>query len=247
MRCGVSLRRTAEMTHTIAVVDDDRAIRSSLRRALTLEGYEVVEAVDGAAGNKVAGDCDLMVLDATMPKIGGFELCRRLRAAGSDLPILMLTARQSTSDRVEGLDAGADDYLAKPFALDELLARIRALLRRTASAQSADGVAAAHEKYEFADLALDTATREVSRGGEPIELSRTEFALLELLMDNPRRVLSSDEIYREVWGYDAALASNSLQVYVGYLRRKTEPNDEPRLIHTVRGVGYVLREDRDKK
>ncbi len=238
---------TSEPPHTVAVVDDDRAIRSSLRRALTLEGYEVVEAADGAAGNKVAGDCDLMVLDATMPKIGGFELCRRLRAAGSDLPILMLTARQSTSDRVEGLDAGADDYLSKPFALDELLARIRALLRRTTRAVGADGVAAADERFAFAGLTLDTATREVTRDGEPIDLSRTEFALLELLISNPRRVLSSDEIYREVWGYDATLASNSLQVYVGYLRRKTEPNGEPRLIHTVRGVGYVLRDDSGKK
>lgn len=235
------------MTHTVAVVDDDRAIRSSLRRALTLEGYEVLEAANGAAGNAVAGDCDLMVLDATMPKVGGFELCRRLRAAGSDLPILMLTARQSTSDRVEGLDAGADDYLIKPFALDELLARIRALLRRSVRPQGATGGGLADERLEFADLTLDTATREVTRGGEQIELSRTEFTLLELLMSNPRRVLSSDEIYREVWGYDAALASNSLQVYVGYLRRKTEANGEPRLIHTMRGVGYVLRESSGAK
>jgi two-component system response regulator MprA len=208
-----------------------------LRRALTLEGYEVDLAEDGADGlARVAGASpDAIVLDVAMPVVDGIEMCRRLRDAGTSLPILMLTARESVTDRVAGLDAGADDYLVKPFALEELLARLRALLRRT------DG-AAPGDVLGFADLSLDTGTRVVRRGDREMELTRTEFSLLELFLRNPRQVLTRSLIFERVWGYDFGPTSNSLEVYVGYLRRKTEAGGEPRLIDTVRGIGYALRE-----
>ena len=179
-----------------------------------------------------------MVLDVMMPRVDGLEVCRRLRSTGDDLPILVLTARDSVSERVAGLDAGADDYLPKPFALEELLARLRALLRRA----TPDPDNSADEVLRFADLSLDPATREVTRGDRQISLTRTEFSLMEMLMANPRRVLTRSRILEEVWGYDFPTSGNALEVYVGYLRRKTEAGGEPRLIHTVRGVGYVLRE-----
>jgi two-component system, OmpR family, response regulator MprA len=221
----------------ILVVDDERAVRESLRRALELEGYEIDLAEGGEEALRRLGsntEPDAMILDVLMPEVDGLEVCRRLRSEGSRLPVLMLTARVEIEDRVEGLDAGADDYLTKPFALDELKARLRALLRRTT-----DG--AAGENLRFADLELDPGTREVRRGGEPIELTRTEFSLLELFLRNPRQVLTRSIIFERVWGYDFGYASNSLDVYIGYLRRKTEAGGKPRLIHTVRGVGYALR------
>jgi len=223
----------------ILVVDDDRAVRESLRRSLTFNGYSVELAVDGVdALEKVSQQRpDALVLDVMMPRLDGLEVCRRLRSTGDDLPILVLTARDSVSERVSGLDAGADDYLPKPFALEELLARLRALLRRTAI--DADE---ASETMTFADLSLDPVTREVSRGERAISLTRTEFSLLEMLMANPRRVLTRSRILEEVWGYDFPTSGNALEVYIGYLRRKTEAEGELRLIHTVRGVGYVLRE-----
>ena len=223
----------------ILVVDDERAVRESLRRALELEGYEIELAADGSeALYRLEGDVepDAMILDVLMPGVDGLEVCRRLRGSGSKLPVLLLTARTQVEDRVEGLDAGADDYVTKPFALDELLARVRALLRRTTLEEGGG------EIIRFADLELDPATREVTRGGRPIELTRTEFSLLELFMRNPRQVLTRTIIFERVWGYDFGYASNSLDVYIGYLRRKTEDNGEPRLIQTVRGVGYALRE-----
>jgi two-component system response regulator MprA len=224
----------------ILVVDDDRAVRESLRRSLTFNGYSVDLAVDGVdALDKAAHQRpDALVLDVMMPRLDGLEVCRRLRSTGDDLPILVLTARDSVSERVAGLDAGADDYLPKPFALEELLARLRALLRRTMT----DTAAASSQPLDFAGLTLDPVTREVTRDGRPISLTRTEFALLEMLMSNPRRVLTRSRILEEVWGYDFPTSGNALEVYVGYLRRKTEADGEPRLIHTVRGVGYVLRE-----
>jgi two-component system response regulator MprA len=221
----------------ILVVDDERAVRESLRRALELEGYEIELAEDGReALERLAAESqpDVLVLDVLMPGVDGLEVCRRLRRAGSRLPVLMLTARDAVENRVAGLDAGADDYVTKPFALEELLARIRALLRR-----SGDG---AGEVLRFADLELHPGTREVRRGGELIELTRTEFSLLELFLRNPRQVLTRSIIFERVWGYDFGYGSNSLDVYVGYLRRKTEAGGRPRLIHTVRGVGYALRE-----
>ncbi|MGH3085292.1 MAG: response regulator transcription factor [Gaiellaceae bacterium] len=221
----------------ILVVDDERAVRDSLRRALVLQGYEVELASDGEeALERLAADGqpDAVVLDILMPGIDGLEVCRQIRRRGNSVPVLMLTARDAVGDRVEGLDAGADDYLVKPFALEELLARIRALLRRAVPA--ADGV------LHFADLELDTGTREVRRGGDMIELTRTEFNLLELFMLNPRQVLTRSIIFERVWGYDFGFASNSLDVYIGYLRRKTEAGGKQRLIRTVRGVGYALRE-----
>ncbi|MET0938461.1 MAG: response regulator transcription factor [Gaiellaceae bacterium] len=225
------------MATRLLVVDDDRAVRESLRRALTLEGYEVELAEDGADGlaRVTAGGPDAIVLDIAMPVVDGIEMCRRLRNDGNGLPVLMLTARESVTDRVAGLDAGADDYLVKPFALEELLARLRALLRRS------DG-AAPGDVLEFVDLSLDTGTRQVRRGEREMELTRTEFSLLELFLHNPRQVLTRSLIFERVWGYDFGPTSNSLEVYVGYLRRKTEADGEPRLIHTVRGVGYALRE-----
>ncbi|MGC0362726.1 two-component system response regulator MprA [Rhodococcus sp. 27YEA15] len=223
----------------ILVVDDDRAVRESLRRSLSFNGYTVELAVDGldALEKILANRPDAVVLDVMMPRLDGLEVCRRLRSAGDDLPILVLTARDSVSERVSGLDAGADDYLPKPFALEELLARLRALLRRATPDPDADS-----EAMVFEDLALDPVTREVTRGTRSISLTRTEFSLLEMLMANPRRVLTRGRILEEVWGYDFPTSGNALEVYVGYLRRKTEADGEPRLIHTVRGVGYVLRE-----
>ena len=223
----------------ILVVDDERAVRESLRRALELEGYDVELAAGGEEALDLLesaenGSPDALVLDILMPGVDGLEVCRRLRRSGSRLPILMLTARAEVENRVEGLDAGADDYVTKPFALEELLARLRALLRRTAEG--------AGEVLRFADLELDPKTREVERGGEPIELTRTEFSLLELFLLNPRQVLTRSLIFERVWGYDFGATSNSLDVYVGYLRRKTEAGGKPRLIQTVRGVGYALRE-----
>ncbi len=226
----------------ILVVDDDRAVRDSLRRSLAFNGYQVELATDGQqALDAIAGGDrpDALVLDVMMPRLDGLEVCRRLRSAGDDLPVLVLTAREAVSDRVAGLDAGADDYLAKPFALEELLARLRALLRRTSPEDRDENPA----PLTFADLSLDPVTREVRRGDRPITLTRTEFALLELLIANPRRVLTRSRILEEVWGYDFPTTGNALEVYIGYLRRKTEAEGEPRLIHTVRGVGYVLRAD----
>jgi two-component system response regulator MprA len=216
-------------------VDDELAVRESLRRALALEGHDVVLASDGreALATLARSAPDLVVLDVLMPEIDGLEVCRRLRAAGDRTPVLMLTARTEVEERVAGLDAGADDYLGKPFALDELLARVRALLRRTPSSD---------EPLRFSDLVLDPAARTASRNGRPIELTRTEFALLELFLHSPRRVLTRSEILVAVWGYDFGPTSNSLEVYVGYLRRKTEAGGAARLLQTVRGVGYVLRE-----
>jgi len=222
----------------ILVVDDERAVRESLRRALELEGYEIELAADGQEALyrlESEDQPDALVLDVLMPGIDGLEVCRRLRTGGSRLPVLMLTARDEVENRVAGLDAGADDYVTKPFALEELLARVRALLRRT----SDDG---GEDVMRFADLELDPGTREVKREGRPIELTRTEFSLLELFMRNPRQVLTRSVIFERVWGYDFGFASNSLDVYIGYLRRKTEADGEPRLIQTVRGVGYALRE-----
>ncbi|HEY2602450.1 MAG TPA: response regulator transcription factor [Thermoleophilaceae bacterium] len=224
------------MSVRVLVADDERAVRESLRRALVMEGYEVELASGGrealdSVGN---GRADVVVLDVLMPDIDGLEVCRRLRQGGDRVPVLMLTARDAVSDRVEGLEAGADDYLVKPFDLDELIARLRALLRRTLGTDD-------HDQLRFADVTLDATAHEARRGDRRIELTRTEFLLLELFMLNPRRVLSRSLIHERVWGYDFGPASNSLGVYVGYLRRKLEAEGEPRLIHTVRGVGYVLR------
>ena len=226
------------MAVRILVVDDDRAVRESLRRSLSFNGYSVELAHDGVeALDMISSDRpDALVLDVMMPRLDGLEVCRPLRSTGDDLPILVLTARDSVSERVAGLDAGADDYLPKPFALEELLARMRALLRRRRLDDS-DSVA-----MKFSDLTLDPVTREVTRGVRRISLTRTEFALLEMLIANPRRVLTRSRILEEVWGFDFPTSGNALEVYVGYLRRKTEADGEPRLIHTVRGVGYVLRE-----
>ncbi|WP_127782119.1 response regulator transcription factor [Rhodococcus sp. X156] len=224
----------------ILVVDDDRAVRESLRRSLTFNGYTVDLAGDGVAALEAleATKPDALVLDVMMPRMDGLEVCRRLRSSGVDLPILVLTARDTVSERVAGLDAGADDYLPKPFALEELLARLRALLRRaTPSAEDP-----ASEVLSFADLTMDPVTMEVRRGDRLISLTRTEYSLLELLLTNARRVLTRGRILEEVWGYDFPTSGNALEVYIGYLRRKTEAEGEPRLIHTVRGVGYVLRE-----
>jgi len=221
----------------VLVVDDERAVRDSLRRALELEGYEVELAADGAEALyrlESNGQPDAVILDVLMPGLDGLEVSRRLRGKGNSVPILMLTARTEVESRVAGLDAGADDYLAKPFALEELLARLRALLRRMAPGTE--------EVLRFADLDLNPGTREVRRGGAPIELTRTEFNLLELFLRNPRQVLTRSVIFERVWGYDFGFASNSLDVYIGYLRRKTELDGMPRLIQTVRGVGYALRE-----
>jgi two-component system response regulator MprA len=219
----------------VLIAEDDRAVRESVERALSFEGYEVLTAPEGAeAIQRVLNDKpDAIVLDVMMPNIDGLEVAQRLRAVGVRTPILMLTARAEISDRVAGLDAGADDYLVKPFALEELLARLRALLRRTATESA--------ESLRVADVVLDPATREVRRGDRDIELTRTEFALLELLMANVGRVMTRSQIYEHVWDYDFGPTSNSLEVYVGYLRRKL---GEPKLINTVRGVGYQMKEPR---
>jgi len=226
----------------ILVVDDDRAVRESLRRSLAFNGYQVELATDGHAALDAvtAQRPDAMVLDVMMPRLDGLEVCRRLRSSGDDLPILVLTARDAVSDRVAGLDAGADDYLPKPFALEELLARLRALLRRRTPDELAGG--GPSKQLQFADLTLEPDTRDVRRGDRPISLTRTEFSLLELLLTNPRRVLTRAQILEQVWGYDFPTTGNALEVYIGYLRRKTEAEGEHRLIHTVRGVGYVLRD-----
>ncbi|MCV7318784.1 response regulator transcription factor [Mycolicibacterium confluentis] len=223
----------------ILVVDDDRAVRESLRRSLTFNGYSVSLAEDGVEALTTITEerPDAVILDVMMPRLDGLEVCRQLRSTGDDLPILVLTARDSVSERVAGLDAGADDYLPKPFALEELLARMRALLRRSTLDDQADSAT-----MTFADLTLDPVTRDVTRGTRHISLTRTEFALLEMLIANPRRVLTRSRILEEVWGFDFPTSGNALEVYVGYLRRKTEAEGEARLIHTVRGVGYVLRE-----
>ena len=227
----------------ILVVDDEQAVRESLRRSLRFNGYEVLTANDGleAVETVRAENPELLILDLMMPNMDGLEVCRTLRSEGWDRPILVLTARDGVSDRVAGLDAGADDYLPKPFALEELLARVRSLVRR-ASADSIAAEAPVESKLSFEDLELDADTREVSRGGRAISLTRTEFALLQLLMENPRKVLSRSKILEEVWGYDFPTSGNALEVYIGYLRKKTEGEGDARLIHTVRGVGYVLRE-----
>ena len=218
----------------VLVVDDEPAVRAALERALRLEGYDVELAADGseALHRLSLGAPDAVVLDVMMPNVDGLEVCRRLRETGDRTPVLMLTARDAVEDRVAGLDAGADDYLVKPFALEELHARLRALLRRTV--ENGDG-----STFRFADLTMDTRTRDVRRGDRALELTRTEFNLLELFLRNPRQVLTRSLIFDRVWGYDFGPSSNALEVYVGYLRRKL---GEPRLIHTVRGVGYVLRE-----
>ncbi|MCG7447900.1 response regulator transcription factor [Corynebacterium aurimucosum] len=231
------------MAMKILVVDDEQAVRESLRRSLRFNGYEVLTANDGleAVETVRAENPELLILDVMMPNMDGLEVCRTLRSEGWDRPILVLTARDGVSDRVAGLDAGADDYLPKPFALEELLARVRSLVRR-ASADSIAAEAPVESKLSFEDLELDADTREVSRGGRAISLTRTEFALLQLLMENPRKVLSRSKILEEVWGYDFPTSGNALEVYIGYLRKKTEGKSDARLIHTVRGVGYVLRE-----
>jgi two-component system, OmpR family, response regulator MprA len=221
--------------HRLLVVDDDPALARTLRRALGVEGHEVETAQDGVeALQRLAADpYDALVLDVSMPRLDGLALCRLLRARRDQTPVLMLTAREAVADRVAGLDAGADDYLVKPFALDELNARVRALLRRTTNGETP-------EKLAYADLRLDLASLRAHRGDRLLELTRTEQRLLELLLRNPEQVLPRDIIYERVWGHDISETSNSLDVYVGYLRRKTEEAGEPRLIHTVRGVGFML-------
>ncbi|GAA4706481.1 response regulator transcription factor [Nocardioides conyzicola] len=223
----------------VLVVDDDKAVRESLRRSLEFNGYDVSLAGDGAEAlaRIAATDPDVVVMDVMMPRLDGLEATKALRKAGNDLPIIVLTARDAVGDRVEGLDAGADDYLTKPFALQELLARLRALLRRAVPRDDDED-----EVLGFSDLTMEIATREVRRGERAIELTRTEFTLLEMFLRRPRRVLERSFILEEVWGYDFPTTANSLEVYVGYLRRKTEAEGESRLIHTVRGVGYVLKE-----
>ena len=222
----------------VRLVEDDPSVRGAVERALRGAGHKVdqVTAGDKALTAATANPYDAIVLDRGLPGLDGLEVCRQLRAAGSTVPILMLTARAAVSERVEGLDAGADDYVVKPFALDELLARLRAFERRSPATGQARGV------LRFEDLELDRDAMSARRAGRAITLSRTEYQLLELLLSNPKRVLSRDVIFEKVWGYDFGPDSNSLDVYIGYLRRKLETNGEPRLIHTVRGVGYVMRD-----
>jgi two-component system, OmpR family, response regulator MprA len=226
-------------TMRILVVDDEPAVRDALHRVLRMEGFDVALACDGreAVRSQAAAPADAVLLDVLMPHLDGLEVCRRMRDTGDRTPVLMLTARDQVGDRVAGLEAGADDYLSKPFALEELLARVRALLRRS-------GWAEEREVVRFDDLELDPHAHEVRRGRRLVELTRTEYLLLELFMHHPRQVLTRSQIFENVWGYDFGPASNSLDVYVGYLRRKTEAAGEPRLLHTVRGVGYVLRAPR---
>jgi two-component system, OmpR family, response regulator MprA len=223
----------------VLIADDDQAVRDSLERTLRFEGYAVEIAGDGGAALARAADTppDLFILDVTMPTMGGLEACRQLRAAGDRTPILMLTARDGISDRVAGLDAGADDYLVKPFALQELLARVRALLRRVA-AEAPD----AAETMRLGDLTLDLGSRTVRRGAVLLDLTRTEFNLLQVLLERPGQVMTRGQLFERVWGYDLDRSSNSLDVYIGYLRRKLEPAGAPRIVHTVRGVGFVLRD-----
>ncbi len=222
----------------ILVVDDEPAVQTALSRALAMESYDVAQAADGeeALERLGAGPYEAVILDVAMPRIDGLEVCRRLREGGDRTPVLMLTARGGVDDRVAGLDAGADDYLVKPFALRELLARVRALLRR-----ADDGEEGEQQELVFEDLRLDPRSHEAWRGERLLTLTRTEFLLLEMFMRNPRKVLTRSAIFEHVWGYDFGSSSNSLGVYIGYLRRKTEVGEETRLLHTVRGVGYVLR------
>ena len=221
----------------ILVVDDEPAVQNALSRALSLERYEVAQAVDGREALERLGTAayEVVILDISMPHVDGLEVCRRLREGGDRTPVLMLAARDQVDDRVAGLDAGADDYLVKPFALRELLARVRALLRRASEEDEQDNALA------FEDLRLDRLAHEAWRGDLKLQLTRTEFLLLEMFLRHPRQVLTRSAIFEHVWGYDFGSTSNSLGVYMGYLRRKTEDGDEPRLLHTVRGVGYVLR------
>lgn len=223
----------------ILVVDDDQAVRDSLARSLKYSGDEVITASDGVeALAKLAGHTpDAVIMDVMMPRLDGLETTRMLRESGNDVPILILTARDAVGDRVDGLDAGADDYMVKPFALDELLARLRALTRRAKPTAENDS-----KVLTFADVSLDPQHREVTRGGQHISLTRTEFALLQAFMENPRKILERSALLNEVWGFEFPATANSLEVYIGYLRRKTEAGGRSRLIHTVRGVGYVLRE-----
>jgi len=244
VNCSVKL---ADMH--ILVVDDDQAVRDSLTRSLQYSGYEVATASDGveALAQLAALRVDAVIMDVMMPRLDGLETTRVLRSTGNDVPILILTARDAVGDRVDGLDAGADDYMVKPFALDELLARLRALTRRskpdTPPESDAPGATSAGPQVlSFEGLTLDLQTREVTRNGRRISLTRTEFALLQTFLENPRRVLERSWLLNEVWGFDFPTTANSLEVYIGYLRRKTEAPGEPRLIHTVRGIGYVLRE-----
>ena len=226
----------------ILVVDDDQAVRDSLARSLHYSGYEVTTANDGveALAKLSAFRPDAVIMDVMMPRLDGLETTRSLRSGGNDVPILVLTARDAVGDRVDGLDAGADDYMAKPFSFEELLARLRALTRRSARPAASDDPGS--ELLSFADLSLDLQTREVQRAGRRISLTRTEFALLQTFLENPRRVLERSWLLNEVWCFDFPTTANSLEVYIGYLRRKTEGEGENRLIHTVRGIGYVLRE-----
>ncbi|MGO3102870.1 response regulator transcription factor [Corynebacterium variabile] len=227
----------------ILVVDDDRSVRDTLRQSLTFNGYDVVQATDGEEAQTLIGkeNPDLVIMDGVLPKVDGLEILRSLRGSGSEVLVLMLSQKSDVADRVAGLDAGADDYLTKPFALEELLARVRSLYRR--SRRTAAAVAKDSKPLSFLDLTLNPETREVTRDERRISLTRTEFALLELLLRNARKVLSRNTILEEVWGYDFPTSGNALEVYIGYLRRKTEAEGEDRLIHTVRGVGYVLREN----
>lgn len=228
----------------ILVVDDDREIRNSLRRSLSFNGYEVSVAEDGLQAVDTVKEVtpDLIILDVMMPHKDGLEVCRELRSEGWLKPILMLTARDGVSERVSGLDAGADDYLSKPFALEELLARVRSLIRRATVENDSDNSSRNGMELSFADLTMNLETRDVTRAGRSITLTRTEFDLLKVLMENPNKVLSRQSILEDVWGYDFPTSGNALEVYIGYVRRKTETDNESRLIHTVRGVGYVLRE-----
>lgn len=222
----------------ILVVDDDPSVRSSLERALRLQGYEVVTAADGLEGlGRLAESPDLVIFDVMMPKLDGLEACRELRARGLETPVLILTAREEVSDRVAGLDAGADDYLVKPFALEELFARLRALLRRQ------ERVNGDEEFLSFAGVEMDLGAHTASRDGESLDLTKTEFNLLELFLRNPKQALTRSIIFERVWGYDFGRNSNSLDVYVGYLRKKLEAGGKPRLIQTVRGIGFALREE----
>ena len=227
------------------LVDDDRALREAVGRALRLEGYRVWLAAEGREALALLGSqqVDLVVLDVSMPVMGGIEMCRRMRAAGDQASVLMLTARDGVPDRVSGLDAGADDYLVKPFVLDELLARVRAGIRRAAHARTrAEAAEASEETLGFANLRMDLALHEAYRGRHRLKLTKTEYRLLEFLLRNPRRVLSRSLLFEQIWGYDLGESSKVLDVYVSYLRRKMEAGGEPRLLHTVRAVGYVLRE-----
>ena len=224
----------------ILVVDDDQGVRDSLARSLQYSGYQISTAQDGieALAKLSSGYIDAVIMDVMMPRLDGLETTRMLRTTGNDVPILILTALDAVEDRVDGLDAGADDYMVKPFALNELLARLRALTRRVHAGEEGEPT----QQLTFADLTLDPQSRDVTRAGRHINLTRTEFALLLAFMENPRRVLERGWLLNEVWGFDFPTTANSLEVYIGYLRRKIEGPDEPRLIHTVRGVGYVLKE-----